>query len=247
MEIGKIAVETQSLIKKYNKQTVIDNLSMKIPIGGIYGLLGPNGAGKTTLMKMIAGLVRPDAGKLFVYGHDTADRDENLKKLIGLIPQDSNMEREFTVEESLKIYGRLFRIANLEQCVEDTIEKFNLQDMRKKIIRGLSGGMMRRVLIARCLMTDPQLVLLDEPTVGLDPDVRQTIWDIIQQLRTEGRTLIFTTHYMEEAQRLCDTIAIFRRGKLVLSDSNEHLQMQIGHDVKDLEDLFIKLSREGNS
>ncbi len=239
------AVETHGLAKSYKGTEVIRPLDISIPMGGVFGLLGPNGAGKTTLMKIIAGLVRPEKGELFIFGQNAAERTTELKRMVGLVPQDNNLEREFTVREALVIYGRLFGLPDLHDTVEKTITRFGLSNMQAKTIRSLSGGMMRRVLIARSLMTNPQLILLDEPTVGLDPDVRQEIWDIITSLSQEGRTLIFTTHYMEEAVRLCDRIAIFREGSLVLSETKENLQKRIGSGVDDLEKLFIRLSHGG--
>lgn len=244
METKNLAIETRELTKVYDRHTVIKPLNLKVPCGGVFGLLGPNGAGKTTLMKVVAGLGKPSSGKLFLFGEDaTGDRSPNLKRRVGLIPQDNNLDREFTVEETLKVYGMLFGVEHLAARVEETILRFQLQDMRKKTVRSLSGGMMRRVLIARSLMPDPELILLDEPTVGLDPDVRAVIWDIIDDLRMAGKTLIFTTHYMEEAERLCDAIAIFRVGEVVFSDTKENLQRRIGCDAQDLENLFIRLAR----
>ena len=243
-EAEKLAIETAALTKAYDCHTVIKPLTLKVPCGGVFGLLGPNGAGKTTLMKVIAGLGKPTSGRLFLFGEDASgDRSPALKRRVGLIPQENNLDREFPVEETLKVSGMLFGVENFEACVEATILRFQLQEMRKKAVRSLSGGMMRRVLIARSLMPDPELILLDEPTVGLDPDVRAVIWDIIDDLRTAGKTLIFTTHYMEEAERLCDFIAIFRAGEIVLSDTKENLQRRIGRDVQDLENLFIRLAR----
>ena len=243
-EAEHLAIETIELTKVYDHHTVIKPLNLKVPCGGVFGLLGPNGAGKTTLMKVMAGLGKPSSGKLFLFGEDaTGDRSPALKRRVGLIPQENNLDREFTVEETLKVYGMLFGVENLAARVEETILRFQLQDMQKKTVRSLSGGMMRRVLIARSLMPDPELILLDEPTVGLDPDVRAVIWDIIDDLRTAGKTLIFTTHYMEEAERLCDAIAIFRAGEIVLSDTKENLQRRIGCDAQDLENLFIRLAR----
>ena len=245
MDEAGYAVETEELVKTYNNICVVDHLNLRFPRGGVFGVLGPNGAGKTTLMKMIAGLVRPTSGSLRIMGQDAGQRTPALKKLVGLIPQDSNLEREFTVEEALKVYGRLFGVKPLDSRVEQIIEMFSLQNMRNKTIRALSGGMMRRVLIARCLVPQPELLLLDEPTVGLDPDVRQSIWEIIASLRNAGKTLVFTTHYMEEAERLCDHIAMFRQGQMVFSDTKAALQQKIGYDAHDLEELFIRLAREG--
>lgn len=242
----RYAIEARGIKKIYKGATVLQPLDLSIPAGGVFGLLGPNGAGKTTLMKIIAGLVRPEEGELFIFGQNAAERTTTLKRLVGLVPQDNNLEREFTVREALTMYGRLFGVEVLSETVEATIARFELEDMQSKTIRSLSGGMMRRVLIARSLMPNPELLLLDEPTVGLDPDVRQGIWDIISSLSAEGKTIIFTTHYMEEAVKLCNRIAIFREGSLVVSETKEKLQQRIGNGADDLEKLFIRLSRGGD-
>lgn len=242
----RYAIEARGIKKIYKGATVLQPLDLSIPAGGVFGLLGPNGAGKTTLMKIIAGLVKPEEGELFIFGQNAAERTTTLKRLVGLVPQDNNLEREFTVREALTMYGRLFGVEALPETVEATVARFELEDMQYKTIRSLSGGMMRRVLIARSLMPNPELLLLDEPTVGLDPDVRQGIWDIISSLSAEGKTIIFTTHYMEEAVKLCDRIAIFREGSLVVSETKEKLQQRIGNGADDLEKLFIRLSRGGD-
>lgn len=241
------AIEARGLTKSYKGTTVLGPLDLSVPAGGVFGLLGPNGAGKTTLMKIVAGLVRPDEGTISIFGRDAKNRTTELKRLVGLIPQDNNLEREFTVREALTTYGRLFGLSDLRGAAEEAIARFDLGEMQDKTIRSLSGGMMRRVLIARSLLPKPELILLDEPTVGLDPDVRQDIWDIIAALAREGKTLIFTTHYMEEAVRLCDRIAIFRLGRLVVSETKESLQSRIGSGADDLEKLFIRLSRGGDA
>lgn len=242
----KCAVIIKNLCKSYQNKKIIKNLDVSIPSGGIFGLLGPNGAGKTTVIKMISGLAKPDSGDIFIFGQSAEPRTVSVKKRVGLIPQDSNLERELCVEEVLSVYARLFGIRDIEQTVERTIEKFHLQDMRTKNVRRLSGGMMRRVLIARTLMPDPELLLLDEPTVGLDPDVRQEIWLIIRQLAAEGKTIVLTTHYMEEAERLCDYIAILQQGQLAVCDSVKGIKeiIQAAQGNENLEEFLIQLAKE---
>lgn len=239
------AIRIAHLSKAYQGRKVIKDLTLDIPKGGIFGLLGPNGAGKTTLMKTIAGLVRPTAGEVSILGHDAVRRDSSLRRMVGLIPQDNNLERELTVEEALLVYARLFGVPNVKAKVEVAIERFALADMRNKRVRFLSGGMMRRVLIARCLMPEPELLLLDEPTVGLDPDVRQDIWAIVQSLADEGKTIVLTTHYMEEAERLCSMIAMMRHGELAVLDTPDGIQQRYasGSKTENLEALFIELAK----
>ena len=243
-----LAVEVTDLCKIYGGQRVIDDLTLTVPAGGIFGLLGPNGAGKTTLMKIMAGLVRPTAGQLKIFGADASARKPNMKCRVGLAPQDNNMERELTVEEALSVYGRLFGVPQLKMRVEETIEEFSLGDMRRKVVRSLSGGMMRRALIARTLMPKPELLLLDEPTVGLDPDVRHEIWEIIRNLSKAGKTIVLTTHYMDEAEKLCEQIAILKAGRLAFLDTPDGIERRFGGvntNGEALEMLFIQLAKEG--
>ncbi|MDU4960801.1 MAG: ABC transporter ATP-binding protein [Sporomusaceae bacterium] len=240
------ALRLTGLTKRYHEHTLLDNVSLAVDAGQIFGLLGPNGAGKSTLMKIIAGLVRPTAGTVEIFGLDAAQRTRQLRRLVGIVPQDSNLERELTVTEALTVYGGLFGLDNLRERVEATIATFSLQGMRQKRVGRLSGGMLRRVLIARALLPQPQLLLLDEPTVGLDPDVRQEIWQIIQELAAAGKTMLLTTHYMEEAARLCAHIALLKAGRLALLATPEEIQQRYGGAASNeeaLEALFIQLAK----
>lgn len=243
------AIQLTGVTKEYNGHRVVDDLSLAIPSGALFGLLGPNGAGKTTVMKMIAGLTRPSAGNIRLFGHDVADRSPATKKLIGLIPQDNNMERELTVEEVLYVYGRLFNLSALRQRIEQTIDEFSLGDIRHKRVRVLSGGTARRTLIARALLPEPRILLLDEPTVGLDPDIRQDIWQMVAHLVDTGITVVLTTHYMEEADKLCTQVAMLRGGRLALLDTPDGIKERLGlqNSAEALETAFIRLAREGGS
>lgn len=240
------ALSLAGVTKRYHENTLLDNICLNVNAGQIFGLLGPNGAGKSTLMKIVAGLVRPTAGTVTIFGIDAAQKTRQLRRLVGIVPQDSNLERELTVTEALTVYGRLFGLEALHKRVEETIAAFSLQGMREKRVGRLSGGMMRRVLIARALLPNPQLLLLDEPTVGLDPDVRQEIWQIIQELAVSGKTILLTTHYMEEAARLCAHIALLKAGRLALVATPEEIQRRYGGDASNeeaLEALFIQLAK----
>jgi len=240
------ALRLSGVTKRYREHTLLDNICLQVDAGQIFGLLGPNGAGKTTLMKIVAGLVRPTDGTVSIFGIDAAGKTQELRRLVGIVPQDSNLERELTVTEALTVYGRLFGLDSLRERVEETIVAFSLQGMRDKRVGRLSGGMMRRVLIARALLPKPQLLLLDEPTVGLDPDVRQEIWQIIQDLAAAGKTMLLTTHYMEEAARLCAHIALLKAGRLALVATPEEIQRRYGGDASNeeaLEALFIQLAK----
>lgn len=240
------ALTLTGLTKRHREHALLDNISLNVDAGQIFGLLGPNGAGKTTLMKIVAGLVRPTAGTVTIFGMDAARRTRQLRRLVGIVPQDSNLERELTVTEALTVYGRLFNLDCLRERIEETVAAFSLQGMRRKRVGTLSGGMMRRVLIARALLPKPQLLLLDEPTVGLDPDVRQDIWQIIQQLAAAGKTMLLTTHYMEEAARLCAHIALLKAGRLALVATPGEIQRRYGGAASNeaaLETLFIQLAK----
>lgn len=233
--------------KKYGKETVVDRVSLQAGKGEIFGLLGPNGAGKTTLMKLIAGLSRPDSGSLELFDGGRIDDMLARRRFVGLVPQESNLERELTVEEALLIYARLFGVREPQRRVTEVIAGFDLALMRTKKVGLLSGGMARRVLIARVLLAEPRLLLLDEPTVGLDPDVRQEIWQIVRNLAAAGKTIFMTTHYMDEAEQLCHRIALMKAGRIVAAGTPEMLKMLVtdrpGQQAT-LEEAFLQLIRK---
>ncbi|MBP2663442.1 MAG: drrA 6 [Firmicutes bacterium] len=244
------AVQLTELTKVYDGRKIVDNLSLIIPAGEIFGLLGPNGAGKTTVMKMIAGLTQPSKGSVQIFGINRDDQPTAIKKLVGLVPQDNNLERDLTVEEVLLIYGRLFGVDQVKHRVAEVLEEFNLEQSRYKQVGVLSGGLARRALIARALLPDPKLLLLDEPTVGLDPDVRQDLWTIVRHLTDQGKSIVLTTHYMEEAEQLCQQVAMLRAGRLALLDTPAGIKQQVGKTgqaLGALESMFIKLVREGDA
>lgn len=247
---GQYEVQINGISKVYGLFKALDGVSLTVRAGEVFGLLGPNGAGKTTLMKAIAGLVRPTTGSIRIFGHDTANADEEVKRLVGLVPQNHNLEMDLTLKEALETYGMLFGVKPLKQRVKQTITAFAMEEMIHKKVRILSGGMARRALIARALLPEPQLLLLDEPTVGLDPDIRQDIWDIIRQLVDRGKTVIITTHYMEEVERFCDRVAILNNGRLALLDTPAGVRARLGADsgvsiAAVLEKVFIQLARKG--
>lgn len=194
---------------------VVDHLSLTVNKGEVFGLVGPNGAGKTTLMKIIAGLSRPAAGRVRIFGRDGISERLSIKPLIGWVPQDNNLERELTVKEALLLYARLYNLSRVKLRVEQVMTEFNLEKMQDISIGVLSGGMARRVLIARAVLPEPSMLLLDEPTVGLDPDVRQDIWQLIRRLASEEKTIFMTTHYMDEADQLCHRLALLKAGRVI--------------------------------
>lgn len=210
--------------KKIQQKDILKNISFAVNEGEILGLLGPNGAGKTTLMQIISGLMLPSSGKVRILGTDAVQYRNKVKDLIGFVMQDNNMEREFTVKEALLSYARLYRVKNAEAVVDETIARFNMREWQNRRIDKLSGGMARKAMIARALLAGPNLLLLDEPSVGLDPDVRLDIWREITKLRNQGISVIITTHYMEEAEALCDRIAILKQGELLAVDTAANLK-----------------------
>ena len=222
---------------------ILEDVTLDVESGTVMGLLGPNGAGKTTLIRLVAGLARPDAGTIHVCGEDAAKRSVRFRRLIGLVPQENTLESELTVGESLLAYARLYGIKNAEEMVHQTAERYHLSEFLDKSPEEISGGMKRRAVIARAAMTDPAVLLLDEPSAGLDPDLRHEVWALIRKLRDAGKTLLLTTHYMEEAERLCGRIAFLRTGRLRALDTADGIRAAAG-DAKDLEQAFLRLSHE---
>ena len=222
---------------------ILEDVTLDVESGTVMGLLGPNGAGKTTLIRLVAGLARPDAGTIHVCGEDAAKRSVRFRRLIGLVPQENTLESELTVGESLLAYARLYGIKDAKEMVHQTAERYHLSDFLDKRPEEISGGMKRRAVIARAAMTDPGVLLLDEPSAGLDPDLRHEVWALIRKLRDAGKTLLLTTHYMEEAERLCGRIAFLRAGRLRALDTAEGIRAAAG-DAKDLEQAFLRLSHE---
>ncbi len=241
-------LELKNISKIYQGRTVVDNLSLQIGAGEVFGLVGPNGAGKTTLMKIIAGLSQPCSGRLTIFNRDGLAERAQLKPLIGWVPQDNNLERELTVREALALYARLFAARPFQPRVQQIMTEFNLESIGERRIELLSGGMARRVLIARAILPEPKLLLLDEPTVGLDPDVRQDIWQLIRSLAAQGKTIFMTTHYMDEAEQLCDRLALLKAGSLLMTGTPAAMKsMAEGkpHSAVTLEAAFLRLIRRG--
>lgn len=236
-----IVIANVSCSRKGKK--ILEDVTLDVESGTVMGLLGPNGAGKTTLIRLVAGLARPDAGTIHVCGEDAAKRSVRFRRLIGLVPQENTLESELTVGESLLAYARLYGINDAKEVVHQTAERYHLSDFLDKRPEEISGGMKRRAVIARAAMTDPAVLLLDEPSAGLDPDLRHEVWALIRKLRDAGKTLLLTTHYMEEAERLCGRIAFLRAGRLRALDTAEGIRAAAG-DAKDLEQAFLRLSHE---
>jgi lipooligosaccharide transport system ATP-binding protein len=213
----KLAIRLRGVIKRYGPITAVDGLDLDVPTGTCVGLLGPNGAGKSTTMRLLTAQSIADEGELEVLGFNLPGESKQARALCGVAPQLDNLDTTLTVEQNLLVFAHLYRIPRHErkEAIERSLEMAKLKDRRTSRVDKLSGGMRRRLLISRALVHRPQLVLLDEPTVGLDPQVRQELWALIDALRSEGTTILMSTHYIEEAQRLADTVLIMSHGKAV--------------------------------
>jgi lipooligosaccharide transport system ATP-binding protein len=215
----ELAIRLRGAVKRYGRITAVDGLDLDVPVGTCVGLLGPNGAGKSTTMRLLTAQAIPDAGELEVLGFRLPQDSKAARAECGVVPQLDNLDVTLTVEQNLLVFAHLYRIARHErrEAIERSLEMAKLGHRRGDKVDKLSGGMRRRLLIARALVHQPRLVLLDEPTVGLDPQVRQELWALIDALRSEGTTILMSTHYIEEAQRLADTVLIMSHGRGVAS------------------------------
>jgi len=240
-----VAVRASGLGKRYGALVAVDGIDFEVRQGECFGFLGPNGAGKTTTMKMIYGLAEVGWGRLEVLGLDVARERREVKARLGVVPQADNLDRELTIRENLIVQASFFGIsgAGARERVDEMLGFAGLRERADARIQELSGGMRRRLLIARALVNRPELVVLDEPTTGLDPNVRQLVWSVLGRLRAEGVTLLLTTHYMEEAARLCDRLVIMDRGGIVAGGSPGELTARFAQP--DLEAVFLHLTGHG--
>jgi lipooligosaccharide transport system ATP-binding protein len=214
---GESAIQLRGFVKRFGPLTAVDGLDLDVPFGTCVGLLGPNGAGKSTTMKALTAQVIPDEGELEVLGYRLPGDSKQARAQMGVVPQLDNLDVSLTVEQNLLVFAYLYRVPPRERkdAIERALSVANLGGRRDSKVDQLSGGMRRRLLIARALIHQPRLVLLDEPTVGLDPQVRQELWALIVRMRSEGVSILMSTHYIEEAERLCDTVTIMSHGKAV--------------------------------
>jgi lipooligosaccharide transport system ATP-binding protein len=213
----KAAVRLSDVVKRYGEIAAVDGLDLDVPAGRCLGLLGPNGAGKSTTMRLLTAQSIADAGEIDVLGFDLPRRSKQARAQMGVVPQQDNLDEELTAAQNLAVFARLYRVPRREhaEAVRRSLALAKLTDRADTRVDKLSGGMRRRLLIARGLVHQPRLVLLDEPTVGLDPQVRQELWGLIDALRREGTTILMSTHYIEEAERLADTCAVMAAGRVV--------------------------------
>lgn len=224
-------IEVAGLTKRYGNITAVNDVSLRIGRGEVFGLLGPNGAGKTTLIKMLTALSKPDGGRGAIDGFDIVGRAFEIKKRVGVVPQENNLDRELTAYENLRIYGMLHGVELLKERIEEVLDMVGLADRKDSVVSHLSGGMQRRLLLARALLAEPLVLFLDEPSTGLDPQIRRYLWDIIRKAGRGGRTVVITTHYIEEAEALCNRVGILSKGKLIALDSPDNLKARVGEYV----------------
>jgi lipooligosaccharide transport system ATP-binding protein len=236
------AVRARGLVKRYGDLVAVDGIDFEVRAGECFGFLGPNGAGKTTTMKMIYGLATVDEGELSVLGMDVRRQRREVKARIGVVPQEQNLDRELTVREQLDvqaIYHGLSEDGRIEELLDFTL----LRERSDGRPQELSGGMKRRLLIARALVNRPELIVLDEPTTGLDPQARIAVWGLLERLRSEGVTQLITTHYMEEAERICDRLVIMDEGRIVAQGAPAELLER--YEQRNLEGVFLHIAGHG--
>jgi ABC-2 type transport system ATP-binding protein len=221
------AISISNVKKRYGALQALDGVSLTIGQGEFFGLLGPNGAGKTSLISIVAGLNRADSGSVAIHGHDTVNDYRNARKLLGVVPQELVFDPFFTVRETLRMQSGYFGLKNNDAWIDEVMHHLDLTGKAETNMRALSGGMKRRVLVAQALVHKPPVIVLDEPTAGVDVELRQTLWKFIARLNREGHTVVLTTHYLEEAQALCNRIAMLKSGKVVALDSTSALIRRI--------------------
>jgi len=242
------AISFKHLTKNYGSLVALNDVSLEIEEGEFFGLLGPNGAGKTTLISILAGLCRPTTGSVEVMGHDVQTDFRAARRLLGIVPQELVFDPFFTVRETLQFQSGYFGIKNNGEWIDEVLHHLGLADKANKNMRALSGGMKRRVLVAQALVHRPPVIVLDEPTAGVDVELRQSLWKFISRLNQEGHTIVLTTHYLEEAQELCGRIAMLKKGEIVALDTTANLLARVNNSQTkdgDLEDVFMQIMSEG--
>ena len=236
------ALKVEKLKKTYsNGLLALDGVSLDVEAGRFFGLLGPNGAGKTTLINSVVSLARPDAGRVEVFGRDAFEEFREARRMIGVSPQEINLDKFLTVEETLLYHAGYYGVERkkAEERASEMLERFELTGRREQRVNTLSGGMKRRVLFARALMHDPKILFLDEPTAGVDIELRYKLWEYIRELNRGGLTILLTTHYLEEAEELCEEIALINDGRIAALGTSAELKKEYG--VSNIEGVYLKV------
>src|ERR1700748_3186723 len=234
------AIEIRNVKKRYKELQALKGVNLTVEPGEFFGLLGPNGAGKTTLISILAGLSRADEGHILVQGHDVVDDFQAARRSLGVVPQELVFDPFFTVRETLRIQSGYFGIRGNDAWIDEVMHHLDLPAKADVNMRALSGGRKRRVLVAQALVHKPPVIVLDEPTAGVDVELRQGLWKFISRLNREGHTIVLTTHYLEEAEQLCTRIAMLRRGEIVALDTTANLLKSFAG--ADLEQIFVRLT-----
>lgn len=229
-------IELKNLTKKFDTFTAVDHLNLKIETGEFFGLLGPNGAGKTTTISLMSTLLLPTEGEILIDGENLSRKNPGLKRKISVITQEYSMRQDMTMDEVMEYQGRLYFMPRkkIQEKTEELLEFCGLIDFRRRTVRKLSGGMKRKLMVCRALLTEPEILLLDEPTAGMDAISRRQMWNLLRQLNDRNLTILLTTHYMEEAESLCQRVAFMDRGKLEEINEPKRMVEQLGHYAVDL-------------
>ncbi len=229
-------IKIKNLRKSYKKVKALKGIDLYVKKGELFALLGPNGAGKTTTIRIINGLTRKDSGEVFINGVNIFENKKESKKIIGLVPQTINLDVDLSVKENLLIHGLLYsmKLEEIKNRTEELLEYIGMKDRLNHKVKSLSGGMRRRLLIARALLHSPEVLFLDEPTVGLDPSIRRKIWWLIKKIQNNGTTIFMTTHYIEEAEFLADRVAFIDEGKIIRVDTPSNLIKELGQWAVDI-------------
>jgi ABC-2 type transport system ATP-binding protein len=242
LTMNEQAIVLQNLNKKFEDKVAVDNLTLSVAKGELFGLLGPNGAGKTTTISILCGLIKPTSGSASILGNDIQKDTQKVKELIGVCIQETAIYPYLSGKENLELFGNLYGMNKkaIRERSKMLLAKMGLQDDAKRVTAKYSGGMKRRLSLALALIHDPEIAFLDEPTVAMDPQSRHAVWDFIKEQKTKGKTIILTTHYMEEAEELCDRVGIIDHGKLIALGTPKELIAK--NAVKNLEEVFIHLT-----
>jgi len=240
--VNEISILMDNIVKRFEDVIAVDGVSLQVKEGELFGLLGPNGAGKTTTVNILCGLIKPTSGNAMVGGYDVQKENTKVKELIGVCPQETAIYPYLTGAENVELFGNLYTLDKNTLRVRQKMlfEKMGLTQDAKRRVEKYSGGMKRRLSLIMALIHDPQIIFLDEPTIGMDPQSRRAVWDFMVELKKESKTIFLTTHYMEEAEALCDRVGIIDRGKLIALDSPKELISK--NNVRNLEEIFIKLT-----
>jgi len=240
--MSESAIEIINLTKRFGDITAVDDLSLEIGWGELFGILGPNGAGKSTAVNVLSTLLEPTGGSATLDGHDVVFDPEAVRKIIGVCPQEPAFYPHLTGRENIELIGEMHLVPKdaLKNRIDSMVEKIGMEDHINRRAKEYSGGMIRRVSMLMALVSNPKIALLDEPTVAMDPKSRRAVWDFIRELKGNGVSIILTTHYMEEAEELCDRVAIIDEGKLIELGSPEELMKR--HQAEHLEEVFLKLT-----